>query len=68
MMLVLFVGLANNQVITEGDLIEITGTGEAAGRRWITHLLRDGQVAERCDDDDVSHLFSPKSETSVADG
>lgn len=53
MMLVLFVGLANNETITEGNLIEITGAGEAAGQRWITHLLRDGQVAGRCDDDDV---------------
>lgn len=52
-MLVLFVGLANNQVITEGHLIGKTGAGEAAGHRWITHLVRDGRISERRDDDHV---------------
>jgi hypothetical protein len=53
MMLHLFVGLANNQVMTERDLIEKAGTGENSGRRWIEHLVKDGQIAERHDDDDV---------------
>ncbi len=53
MMLHLFVGLANNQVITESALIEKAGASEHSGRRWIEHLVKDGQVAERRDHDDV---------------
>lgn len=53
MMLHLFVGLANNQVITEQDVIARSGASETSGRRWIEHLVKDGQVAERHDDDDV---------------
>ena len=53
MMLHLFVGLANNQVMTEGALIEKAGASEHSGRRWIEHLVKDGQVAERRDHDDV---------------
>lgn len=53
MMLHLFVGLANNELMTERALIEKAGASENAGRRWIEHLVKDGQVAERHDDDDV---------------
>ncbi|WP_093401056.1 hypothetical protein [Sphingomonas sp. OK281] len=53
MMLHLFVGLANNQVMTEIALIEKAGASEHSGRRWIEHLVKDGQVAERRDHDDV---------------
>lgn len=53
MMLHLFVGLANNQVMTERALIEKAGASEDAGRRWIEHLVKDRQVAERRDEDDV---------------
>jgi len=53
MMLHLFVGLANNELMTERALIEKAGASENAGRRWIEHLVKDGQVAERRDDDDV---------------
>lgn len=53
MMLHLFVGLANNQVMTEVALIEKAGASEHSGRRWIEHLVKDGQVAERRDHDDV---------------
>ena len=53
MMLHLFVGLANNQVMTERALIEKAGASENSGRRWIEHLVKDGQVAERRDHDDV---------------
>lgn len=53
MMLHLFVGLANNQVITESALIEKAGASEHSGRRWIEHLVKDGQVAERRGHDDV---------------
>ena len=53
MMLYLFVGLANNQVMTESALIEKAGASEHSGRRWIEHLVKDGQVAERRGHDDV---------------
>jgi len=53
MMLHLFVGLANNEVMTERALIEKAGASESSGRRWIEHLVKDGQVAGRHDDDDV---------------
>jgi len=52
-MLHLFVGLANNELMTERALIEKAGANENAGRRWIEHLVKDGQVAKRQDDDDV---------------
>jgi len=53
MMLHLFVGLAHNELMTERALIEKAGASENAGRRWIEHLVKDGQVGERHDDDDV---------------
>ncbi|MEG8058566.1 hypothetical protein QP150_19565 [Sphingomonas sp. 22L2VL55-3] len=53
MMLDLFVGLANNRVITERDIIARSGASESSGRRWIEHLVKDGQVAERHNGDDV---------------
>ena len=53
MMLHLFVELANNRVMTERALIEKAGASEDAGRRWIEHLVKDRQVAERRDEDDV---------------
>ena len=53
MMLHLFVGLVNNQVMTERDIIERAGASNNSGRRWIGHLVKDGQVAARSDDDDV---------------
>jgi hypothetical protein len=47
MILSLFVGLANNQVISEADLISKTGVGENAGKRWIDHLIHSGHVARQ---------------------
>jgi hypothetical protein len=47
MILSLFVGLANNQVIFEADLISKTGVGENAGKRWIDHLSHSGHVARQ---------------------
>jgi len=59
MMLILFIGLASNRVTTERHLIAKAGCGEASGRRWITHLVQDGQVVERSDDDDV--ILTPEA-------
>lgn len=61
MLLVLFVGLAANEVVTEAKLIARADVGVDAGRRWISHLIKDGQIADREDDDDViltSHAVS----------
>ena len=51
MLLSLFVGLANNQVISETYLINKTAAGEDAGKRWIDHLFRSGQIARQNGDD-----------------
>ncbi len=53
MLLHLFVGLANNEVMTETSLCERSDVTIHAGRRWLTHLVSDGQVERRSDGDDV---------------
>lgn len=53
MLLLLFVGLANNEVISESILIEQAEVSTKAGRSWIAHLVADGQVEARNDGDDV---------------
>jgi hypothetical protein len=53
MLLLLFVGLANNEVVTERSLIKQADVTHNAGRRWIAHLVSDGQVVARNDGDDV---------------
>ena len=57
MLLVLFVGLADNEVISERMLIDRARVGVDAGRRWIRYLVQDGQIIARADGDDV--LLSP---------
>jgi hypothetical protein len=52
-LLILFVGLAANEIISEKVLIERAGVSIVAGRRWIAHLIQDGQVADRDDGEDV---------------
>ncbi len=53
MLLLLFAGLANNEVITERALIEQADVTVNAGRRWIAHLVGDGHIVARNDGDDV---------------
>lgn len=53
MLLLLFVGLANNEVVTERSLIERADVTHNAGRRWIAHLVSDGHIVARNDGDDV---------------
>lgn len=53
MLLMLFVSLAGNEVVTEKDLLERAGLPVATGRRWLNHLVQDGQVETRNDGDDV---------------
>ena len=53
MLLILFAGHVDNEEITEQVLLSRSGAGRTAGRRWIAHLVADGQVAYRGDDDDV---------------
>lgn len=53
MLLLLFVGLTNNETISENKLIERSNVTQRAGRRWIAHLVSDGQVVGRSDGDDV---------------
>lgn len=59
MLLVLFVGLAGNEVVSEAALIARAEVSVSAGRRWITHLIEDGQIADRHDDDDV--ILTPRA-------
>ena len=53
MMLHLFVSMASNQAMDESRLIALTKSSNAVGRRWIKHLVADGQVQDRSDSDDV---------------
>ena len=53
MLLLLFVGLVNNEVVTEQSLIEQTNVTPSAGRRWIAHLVNDGQLTLRNEGDVV---------------
>lgn len=59
MLLNLFVGLAENEVISEKQLIERAGVSTDAGRRWILHLVGDGQVFDRSDGEDV--ILTPQA-------
>ncbi|TXC71230.1 hypothetical protein FSB78_09915 [Sphingomonas ginsenosidivorax] len=52
-LLILFVSLAGNEVVSERNLLEATGLPVASGRRWLDHLVQDGQVETRNDGDDV---------------
>lgn len=56
-LLILFVGLADNETISERSLVERAGTSVSVGRRWIAHLVKNKQICERSDDDDV--LLTP---------
>jgi len=53
MLLILFASHVDNEEISEHVLLLRSGAGQTAGRRWIAHLVADGQVADRGDDDDV---------------
>ena len=53
MLLLLFVGLSNNEIISESSLIKQADATPGAGRRWIAHLVDDGHVVARSDGDDV---------------
>lgn len=53
MLLCLFVGLVSNEIISERMLIERSDVSLAVGRRWIAHLMHDGQISARADGDDV---------------
>lgn len=52
-LLILFVSLASNETVAEKDLLERTGLPVATGRRWLNHLVQDGQIETRNDGDDV---------------
>lgn len=54
MLLNLFVGLTENETISEADLIERSSVGVTIGRRWINHLVSDGQIEARHDGEDVA--------------
>jgi hypothetical protein len=53
MLLILFVSLARNEVITEATLIQRSGAPVHAGQRWITHLIKDNQISKPFGDDVV---------------
>lgn len=51
MLLVLFVGMARNEIISELTLIDRADASVIAGRRWIAHLIATRQVRESADND-----------------
>ena len=44
MLLVLFVGYAKNEIISEQALLTRAAVSDATGRRWIAHLVEAGQI------------------------
>jgi hypothetical protein len=46
----LFVALSENETTTEQDLISLSGTSLASGRKWLVLLLNDGKIADRGED------------------
>lgn len=44
MMLRLFVAHANEDDLSEGELIAATGTPPGVGQRWLAHLVADEQI------------------------
>lgn len=59
MLLHLFVTTSNNKMMTKNRMIDMSGASMAVGRRWLAHLLADGQISDRGDGQDVS--FAPNS-------
>lgn len=57
MLLHLFVAMADNRIMTEAMLCELSHAGQVIGRRWIAHLVRDDQVEARQDGGDVILTF-----------
>ena len=54
MLLHLFSALTDNETVSEADLIRRADASLNFGRRWITHLVKDGQIEARSDGDDVA--------------
>ena len=54
MLLQLFSALTDNETVSESDLILRAGATPSFGRRWIMHLVKDGQIEAREDGDDVA--------------
>ena len=53
MLLHLFSALTENETISEEDLIQQSSESTAVGRRWLAHLVKDGQIEARENGDDV---------------
>lgn len=53
MLLVLFIGFADGEVISEIALLERAGVSVPVGRRWIAHLVGEDQIELREDGDGV---------------
>ena len=54
MLLNTYVALTENRTVSEADLIQRSSVSEAIGRRWISHLVKDGQIEARGDGEDVA--------------
>ncbi len=50
----LFHALVDNEKVSEEDLIHRANVSTNAGRRWLAHLVDDGQIESREDGDDVA--------------
>lgn len=53
LLLHLFIALAENETVSENNLIARAGCQQRVGRRWLAHLVDDGQIAARGDGADV---------------
>jgi hypothetical protein len=54
MLLVLFVGHAKNEIISEQALLTRAAVSTASGSRWIAHLVEEGQIEPRLTNDVVA--------------
>jgi hypothetical protein len=53
MLLHLFVAMANNDVMTEAAMVQLSGASHSVGRRWLGHLLADERIEDRVEGDDI---------------
>ncbi|WP_267381076.1 MULTISPECIES: hypothetical protein [unclassified Sphingomonas] len=54
LLLNLFAALTENRTVSESELMRRSSVSEGAGRRWIRHLIKDGQIEDRDDGKDVA--------------
>ena len=50
-----FIAHVDNDLVSSDVLFDKSGMSESVGRRWLAHLVKDGQIESHSDGDDI-HL------------